>query len=637
MRDVHSGHRSLVRFTAIEADDGQGLRSLSAKPCIKYVAALVVVCIVTAGSLAYILHGGSIKVTERGTTISKVVAPNGTAATSSLCQIEDDLKVNCGRRGITQPECQANGCCFAPSRIPGIPWCFVTKVKMDKECTVPRQDKVNCGFRGIGRENCVARGCCYANAGAQRVPWCFQKPGAERPEPPKALREECTVPVAEKVECGFPGITEPQCLNKGCCYRHTGLLGEPDCYQKWHLVTGTEAEEAEECGAREADRLECGYDGISPIQCRRQGCCYERTGRPDVPFCFHNTKRTFRPGDLVVEEQCTVPDEERFDCGFKGMKADECRARGCCYATAEKTGAPYCFYKVPTEAGPPIRRPNRTDLGRRAIESPTSVLVSSILAFLGLAICLGACVVFARFTRCNGEGAALTRCTRLDSSDQRYCDIQDNFLAKWNTTMWPTCRVAVPAPRIKDIYEIENEAHQCVYEAKQLELEDEGVQPEADAGVGNEQQCFFGARKRCDFGGALCTDGACTVCRIIQSGHFGAGAIRDAPSVDDFSAESYVGGIRFAAWAHTAKGQGLAPGKRPPPTDTQDFVCSGAGNALFVADVLVGQPEVVSKPVAGALQAGAHSRVADASTGIDEVVIFDEAQAVPRALIVFED
>jgi len=94
-------------------------------------------------------------------------------------------------------------------------------------------------------------------------------------------------------------------------------------------------------------------------------------------------------------------------------------------------------------------------------------------------------------------------------------------------------------------------------------------------------------------------------------------------------------GIRFSAGAHTAKGQGLAPGKEPPPANLKHFVGAAAGNAVFVADVLLGRPQVVSSHTNDALPAGMHSRIADRACGVDEIVIFDGVQAVPRALILF--
>eukprot|EP00414_Alexandrium_minutum_P001418 CAMPEP_0113823606 /NCGR_PEP_ID=MMETSP0328-20130328/2826_1 /TAXON_ID=39455 /ORGANISM="Alexandrium minutum" /LENGTH=451 /DNA_ID=CAMNT_0000791545 /DNA_START=111 /DNA_END=1465 /DNA_ORIENTATION=- /assembly_acc=CAM_ASM_000350 len=300
------------------------------------------------------MRGRAMKVTENGRAISKANAMNTSFAHFASCQIEDDLKVNCGHAGVTQPDCVARGCCYRPSKTPGIPWCFVAKEKMDPQCTVPRQDKINCGFRGIPQDQCEARGCCYADAGAQRIPWCFQKPDSGLPQPSRASAAECVVPGKEKVECGFAGVTESQCLRKGCCYHHTETPGEPFCYDKWIIVTGQEAKEAEECGAKEADRIECGFKGIPSDQCRNRGCCYERTGHEGVPFCFQKTTRSFRLGDRVVAEECAVPDAERFDCGFANIQPEQCRAKGCCYAPAETTGAPYCFWKEPTEAGSPL-------------------------------------------------------------------------------------------------------------------------------------------------------------------------------------------------------------------------------------------------------------------------------------------
>lgn len=43
----------------------------------------------------------------------------------------------------------------------------------------------------------------------------------------------------------------------------------------------------------EQDRSECGFQGISPDQCKAKGCCYIIARRPDVPYCFpqHRVQR----------------------------------------------------------------------------------------------------------------------------------------------------------------------------------------------------------------------------------------------------------------------------------------------------------------------------------------------------------
>mmetsp|Transcript_24258 Transcript_24258/g.47167 ORF Transcript_24258/g.47167 Transcript_24258/m.47167 type:complete len:128 (+) Transcript_24258:3-386(+) len=124
------------------------------------------------------------------------------------------------------------------------------------------------------------------------------------------------------------------------------------------------------------------------------------------------------------------------------------------------------------------------------------------------------------------------------------------------------------------------------------------------------------------FHGVPCRDATCSVCRIVEQGHFGN--------------DSVMGEIRFAATSHAAKGLGLAPGKEPPPRNLQHFVADDAGNAVFVAGVLLGTPQVVAAPTRGRLPHGTHSRIADQNvTGVDEIIIFDEAQAIPKALILF--
>lgn len=124
------------------------------------------------------------------------------------------------------------------------------------------------------------------------------------------------------------------------------------------------------------------------------------------------------------------------------------------------------------------------------------------------------------------------------------------------------------------------------------------------------------------FDGVPCRDATCSVCRIVEQGHFGN--------------DSVMGEMRFTASSHAAKGHGLAPGKDPPPRNLHHFVEADAGNAVFVAGVLLGTPQVVTSQTKGQLPHGCHSRIADQNaTGVDEIIIFDEAQAIPKALILF--
>ena len=43
---------------------------------------------------------------------------------ASRCSVADSDKVDCGYFGITQEQCEGNGCCWKESNIDGVPFCF---------------------------------------------------------------------------------------------------------------------------------------------------------------------------------------------------------------------------------------------------------------------------------------------------------------------------------------------------------------------------------------------------------------------------------------------------------------------------------------------------------------------------------
>jgi len=218
----------------------------------------------------------------------------------------------------------------------------------------------------------------------------------------------------------------------------------------------------------------------------------------------------------------------------------------------------------------------------------------------------------------------LTQCTPLDDSSELYEELKALFESRWNTREWPTCEsdcCGVRCPIIREIWEIEAKPHFSTYLAKQAEIDDESGYTHEYV-PGNEQMRFHGARIKCHFNGTPCEDATCNVCRIIEDGNFQSSSLRSE--------------IRFTCSSHAAKGYGLAPGKEPPPRNLNDFVSSGAGNAVFIAGVLIGTPEFVTALTTDGPEPGSHSRVAADTTGVDEVVIFDAAQAIPKALVLFQ-
>jgi len=102
----------------------------------------------------------------------------------------------------------------------------------------------------------------------------------------------------------------------------------------------------------------------------------------------------------------------------------------------------------------------------------------------------------------------------------------------------------------------------------------------------------------------------------------------------------YGDGLYFSKNSMTAKGYGLAPPCVRPPANMQHFVSADAGNAVFVALILRGateeEREVVTDECRGSrLPPQYKSRHVMKESGIEEYVIFDEARAIPRYLIIF--
>ena len=51
----------------------------------------------------------------------------------------------------------------------------------------------------------------------------------------------------------------------------------------------------------------------------------------------------------VGDDQCAVPGEERYDCGFPGITAEECvLGRSCCWNTTVHN-VNWCFFPQPSQ------------------------------------------------------------------------------------------------------------------------------------------------------------------------------------------------------------------------------------------------------------------------------------------------
>lgn len=640
------------------------------------------------------------------------VAFRGSRKQQSRCPANDADKINCGFAGIEEQQCKGSGCCYAKPQSVGTPWCFFPSnfptlaPETTGRCTIPNDDRLDCGQAGITSDECHKKGCCYYHATTPNVPFCYYKLH-DAPKEVVKKKEQCSILDTERVECGWQGISRTQCRQKGCCYQHSLTPGAAFCYYTMEDAPKDKVAEVQQCTVSDSEKVDCGFHGITPDGCRRQGCCYMHSRTPGTPFCFfkkgswsgsaptHKTQAATR----VLLSMCSAASLNRVDCGFSGITESTCRDRGCCYAHSSVRGAPFCFYRsaaVPTttqshsqtataataapatsykvvttslSASMAVNTQNNTALSgllewgsdyaqnntaakgllKWGSDNAQAVLGSTrtgssanakrlMAALTGPAIFL---LTVAYFGCCRPtqkscptpeedqlldsavlEETGCTECTKLLPDSDAYQEFHRLFVQKWDTTRWPSVAGRdVPPPPILEIFELSSHGQATCYKAKQRAIDmlpgpKEGTRP------GNAKRRFHGARMTCDFQGTPCRDPRCTVCRVVEQG--------------SFSTESVAGcGIRFSAGTHTAKGQGLAPGKEPPPTNLEHFVSFTAGNAVFVADVLLGRPQTVASQTDALPPAGVHSRVADQACGVDEIVIFDEAQALPRALILF--
>ncbi|XP_074757092.1 uncharacterized protein LOC141958215 [Athene noctua] len=97
-----------------------------------------------------------------------------------------------------------------------------------------------------------------------------------------------------------------------------------------------------QCKMALKERRNCGYPGISEVECRKAGCCFNDSV-PGMPWCF-------APKPKKVRKVCPNDPHARINCGFPGIKAQECEKKGCCFNT-QPAGVPWCFYHRVVEEG----------------------------------------------------------------------------------------------------------------------------------------------------------------------------------------------------------------------------------------------------------------------------------------------
>jgi len=105
------------------------------------------------------------------------------------------------------------------------------------------------------------------------------------------------------------------------------------------------------CSQHELSRKDCAIDiapdVISQEECENRGCCYYESSTRGVPWCFEGIDDVPTKFTLNSGLSCSLEEDLRQECGYKGIEKSECESNDCCYKITEyESEIPACFYGV---------------------------------------------------------------------------------------------------------------------------------------------------------------------------------------------------------------------------------------------------------------------------------------------------
>ncbi|XP_028938370.1 sucrase-isomaltase, intestinal-like [Ornithorhynchus anatinus] len=153
--------------------------------------------------------------------LAVLAQPFGSKSCSS--SISPHLRKDCHpEAGASEASCLAKKCCWAPSKTPGIPWCFE---KTDGCSMVAASQRIDCHPEpGASEAKCRSRGCQWCQTDNSNVPFCFYYSKEEA---------ACanSFPFQNRIDCHpQPGATQATCEAKGCVWCSSSLRNVPWCF-----------------------------------------------------------------------------------------------------------------------------------------------------------------------------------------------------------------------------------------------------------------------------------------------------------------------------------------------------------------------------------------------------------------------
>jgi len=222
------------------------------------------------------------------------------------CQQTGQLWLHCADVKILQGNGQPAPPTPAPAPTPEPPTPVPTPAPL---CGVAESNRRECGFSTIDENGCRERGCCWKSSAVSGVPWCFdQAVGNPTPAPAPTQEPPTPAPPAPTPEPPTPAPTT-----------------------------------APQCGVAESSRRDCGFSGIDENGCRDKGCCWKSSGMSGVPWCFDQADGSTPPAPSPPGNQCDVSENQRQDCGYFGIDQNGCERDSCCWRESS-SGAPWCYY-----------------------------------------------------------------------------------------------------------------------------------------------------------------------------------------------------------------------------------------------------------------------------------------------------
>ena len=98
------------------------------------------------------------------------------------------------------------------------------------------------------------------------------------------------------------------------------------------------------CAQHDQLKEDCGFYGITQEQCEERDCCYGQPSIDGKPWCFKGIDDIPTYYTLSSKKSCGIDRESRKECGYLGIKKDECESRDCCYKIDDyQSIIPWCF------------------------------------------------------------------------------------------------------------------------------------------------------------------------------------------------------------------------------------------------------------------------------------------------------